>query len=112
MINGSGWPSKLPESYKNLIPIIRDPRSEKFMNPNECNQSMFLKKYLSDNNFFKVGRYAVTLIKAFKIRQQKDTLKPIKTLIYDDNNDFHKNIKDINAIQNLTQVNLAKVKIL
>lgn len=82
MINGSGWPGKLTESYKNLIPIIRDPRIEKFMNPHECDQPVFLKKYLSDNNFFKVGRYAVTLIKIFKIRQQIDTLKPLKTLIY------------------------------
>jgi hypothetical protein len=105
-INKLGWPGELPNSYDNLIMIIGDSYIENFMNPNECHQSAFLKKNMKMYNFMEAGRSGVSLIEAMEISKNLDSLKPVKTLVYVNNNDFYESIRDIQPLQDITQVNL------
>lgn len=105
-INRLGWPGELPNNYDNLIAIIGDSFIENFMNPNECHQSSYLKKNISTHNFIEAGRSGVSLIEAMEISKQVDSLKPIQTLIYINDNDFFESLSEVNTLSDITQLNL------
>ncbi|MAX72043.1 MAG: hypothetical protein CMC76_13270 [Flavobacteriaceae bacterium] len=106
MINKLGWPGELPESFDNLILVIGDSFIENFMNPNECHQSKYLKENMEDYNFMEAGRSGVSLIEAMEINKQLDSLKPLKSLIYVNDNDFFESIVDIKTMKDITQLDL------
>lgn len=106
MINKLGWPGELPKSNDNLILVIGDSFIENFMNPNECHQSYFLKENMAVNNFMEAGRSGVSLIEAMEISKNLDSIKPLKTLVYVNDNDFYESIKDLKPMSDITQVNL------
>jgi hypothetical protein len=106
VVNKFGWPGELPNSYDNLINIIGDSYIENFMNPNECHQSVFLKENMPAFNFMEAGRSGVSLIEAMEISKQLDTLNPVHTLIYVNNNDFLESIVEVKSLSDITQVNL------
>lgn len=110
-VNKLGWVGNLPDDYSNLITIIGDSYIENFMNPEECHQAVFLKKKMNDNNFLEAARAGVSFIEALEISKQLDTLNPVKTLIYLNNNDFYESVYDINPLNDITQVNLKDKKI-
>ncbi|WP_299100148.1 hypothetical protein [uncultured Winogradskyella sp.] len=105
-INKLGWPGELPQSYDNLIMVIGDSFIENFMNPNECHQSVFLKQNLESYNFMEAGRSGVSLIEAMEISKNLDSLKPVKTLVYVNDNDFYESIVEVKPMQDITQLNL------
>lgn len=111
-VNKFGWPGKLPSSYDNLIMIIGDSYIENFMNPNECHQSVFLKENMKKYNFMEAGRSGVSLIEAMEISKQTDTLNPIHSLIYVNDNDFYESIYEIKRLDDITQLNLEDSKII
>src|SRR5690606_35579075 len=104
IINDYGWPGELPTKYDNLINIIGDSFIENFMNPNECHQSVFLKKLMPDYNFFEAARSGVSLIEAMEISKQIDSLNPKMTLIYVNENDFYESILNIKKLNDITQI--------
>ncbi len=108
IINSLGWPGELPNSYDNLITIIGDSYIENFMNPNECHQSVYLKKEMPTYNFLEAGRSGVTLIESMEISKQIDTLNPKVTLIYTGSADVYESIKEIKTISDVTQLNIEK----
>jgi len=105
-INSLGWPGELPTSYDNLITIIGDSYIENFMNPNECHQSIFLKKNLKSYNFLEASRSGVSFIEAMEISKQMDSLSPDYILIYVNNIDFYESVENIKPLLDITQVNL------
>lgn len=111
-INNLGWPGELPTAYDNLVVIIGDSYIENFMNPNECHQSVFLKKNIEAFNFIEASRSGVSLIEAMEISKQMDSLNPIQTLIYVNDIDFNESIQDIKIMSDITQVNLKNEKII
>lgn len=106
MINEMGWPGQLPDSYENLVMVIGDSYIENFMNPNECHQSVFLKKNLQDYNFMETARSGVSLIEAMEISKHIDSLKPIHTLIYVNNEDFFESIIQVKPMNDITQLDI------
>jgi hypothetical protein len=106
IVNNFGWPGELPKSFDNLITVIGDSFIENFMNPNECHQSTYLKKNLSQYNFMEAGRSGVSLIEAMEISKQMDSLKPICTLIYVTDSDFYESITEVKQITDMTQLSL------
>lgn len=106
VINKFGWPGEPPKSLNSLITIIGDSYIENFMNPNECHQSVFLKKNLNKYNFFEAGRSGVSLIEAMEISKQLDSLKPIKHLIYVNDNDLYESIVEIKKLSDITQLDV------
>lgn len=111
-INNLGWPGELPDNYNNLITIIGDSFIENFMNPNECHQAVLLKNKLGNYNFLEAARSGVSLIEAFEISKQLDSLKPIKELIYVTNGDFIESIRDIKPLDDITQLDVKKKKVI
>ena len=111
-INELGWPGTPPESYKNLVAIIGDSYIENFMNPEKCHQSQLLKELAPKNNYLEAARSGVSLVEAFKISEEVDSLRPQKTLIYVHDSDFIESISAINRESVLTQVDLKEGKIL
>ena len=111
-VNKMGWPGELPNSYDNLITIIGDSFIENFMNPNDCHQSIILKQKLNNFNYIEAARSGVSLIEAFEISKQLDSLKPIRHLIYVNDSDFIESIKSIKNLMDITQVDLKKKKII
>jgi hypothetical protein len=105
-VNNYGWPGNLPNSFDNLVMVIGDSFIENFMNPNECHQSVFLKKNMPNYNFMEIGRSGVTLIEAMEISNQIDSLKTLSKLIYLTDSDFFESISDINEIADITQLSL------
>ena len=105
-INRLGWPGEIPESFDNLIVVIGDSYIENFMNSDECRQSKFLKKKMVDFNFMEASRSGVSLIEAMEISKQTDTLRPIHTLIYVNDNDFNESSFEIKALNDITQLRL------
>ncbi|MDH7913956.1 hypothetical protein [Winogradskyella sp. SYSU M77433] len=106
MINKLGWPGELPESFDDLILVIGDSFIENFMNPSECHQSKYLKENMEDYNFMEAGRSGVSLIEAMEINKQLDSLTPLKSLIYVNDNDFFESIVDIKTMKDITQLDL------
>jgi hypothetical protein len=106
MINQLGWPGELPNSYNNLITVIGDSFIENFMNPNECHQSAFLKDNMKSYNFLEAGRSGVSLIEAMEISKHIDSLKPIQTLVYVNDNDFYESITEVKPMDDITQLSL------
>lgn len=106
MINELGWSGQLPESYNNLIMVIGDSYIENFMNPNECHQAVFLKEHMKNYNFMEAGRSGVSFIEAMEISKKMDTLKPINSLIYINDNDFYESIVEIEKLNDITQLSL------
>tara|TARA_R110002096_G_scaffold251769_1_gene444702 strand:+ start:7814 stop:8767 length:954 start_codon:yes stop_codon:yes gene_type:complete len=106
VINKLGWAGELPDNFDNLISIIGDSYIENFMNPNECHQSIFLKENLRAFNFMEAGRSGVSLIEAMEISKQIDSLKPLQTLIYVNNNDFFESVFEIKPLDDITQLRL------
>lgn len=106
VINALGWPGELPKSFDDLIVIIGDSYIENFMNPNEYRQSVLLKKNINKYNFMEAGRSGVSLIEAMEISKQLDSLKPIQTLVYVNDNDFYESIREIKALTDITQLQL------
>lgn len=111
-INELGWPGDLPSSFDKLITIIGDSYIENFMNPNECHQGPLLKKRMSDYNFMEAGRSGVSFIEAMEISKHLDTLQPVQTLIYVNDNDFYESISEIKKMRDITQLNLEKNQII
>lgn len=107
LINEYGWPGTAPESFDNLITVIGDSYIENFMNPNECHQAVFLESHAKGYNFFEAGRSGVSLIEAMEISKQLDSLKPVKHLIYVNNNDFYESIVEIKKLFDITQLNVS-----
>lgn len=105
-VNQLGWPGELPNSFDNLIMVIGDSYIENFMNPNECHQSAFLKQNLSNYNFMETGRSGVSLIEAMEISKNLDSLQPLKTLVYVNDNDFYESIVEVKPMSDITQLNL------
>ncbi len=106
MVNTLGWPGELPKSYDSLIMILGDSYIENFMNPNECHQSSYLKKSMKNYNFMEAARSGVSLIEAMEISKQFDSLKPIQTLIYVNNEDFYESIYQVKPLKDITQLNI------
>lgn len=106
MINKLGWPGNLPKDYNNLITVIGDSYIENFMNPNECHQSVLLKKKLDNYNFIEAGRSGVSFIEAMEISKQFDSLNPIYNLVYVNNNDFYESVSNIRTLADITQLNV------
>ena len=111
-INDLGWPGDLPSSFENLITIIGDSYIENFMNPNECHQSSLLKKKMLDYNFMEAARSGVSFIEAMEISKRLDTLQPLQTLIYVNDNDFYESVSEIKKMSDITQLNLKKDQII
>ncbi|MEF3079088.1 hypothetical protein [Winogradskyella poriferorum] len=111
-INDLGWPGDLPNSYENLITIIGDSYIENFMNPNECHQGALLKQKMTKYNFLEAGRSGVSFIEAMEISKDLDTLQPVQTLIYVNDNDFYESISEIKKMSDITQLNLNKNQII
>jgi len=105
-INELGWAGELPSSYNNLITIIGDSFIENFMNPNECHQSAYLEEKMETYNFMEAGRSGVSLIEAMEISKNMDSLQPVKTLVYVNNNDFYESIREVKLMEDITQLNL------
>lgn len=105
-INKLGWPGELPKSYDQLIMVIGDSFIENFMNPNDCHQSSFLKKDLKGYNFMEAGRSGVSLIEAMEISKQMDSLNPVKSLIYLNDNDFLESVSEIKNLSDITQLSV------
>ena len=82
------------------------------MNPNECHQGQLLKKRMSDYNFMEAGRSGVSFIEAMEISKHLDTLQPVQTLIYVNDNDFYESITEIKKMRDITQLNLEKDQII
>jgi len=112
IVNELGWPGELPQSYDNLITILGDSYIENFMNPNECHQSVLLKKRLDNYNFIEAGRSGVSFIEAMEISKQFDSLNPIYNLIYVNSNDFSESVTNISPAADITQLNTEKNKII
>jgi hypothetical protein len=106
VVNKLGWPGELPQSNDNLIMIIGDSFIENFMNPNECHQSAYLKENMKDYNFMEAGRSGVSLIEAMEISKQIDSLKPVHSLIYVNDEDFYESISQIKPMNDITQLNI------
>ncbi|WP_417876028.1 hypothetical protein [Winogradskyella sediminis] len=106
LINKLGWPGVLPESNKNLIMVIGDSFIENFMNPNECHQSAYLKSNMNDYNFMEASRSGVSFIEAMEITKQMDSLNPIHSLIYLDDDDFYESITQIKPMSDITQLDI------
>ncbi|NRD20151.1 hypothetical protein HNV08_08825 [Winogradskyella eckloniae] len=105
-INKLGWPGILPKSNDNLILVIGDSFIENFMNPNECHQSAYLKQNMSNYNFMEAGRSGVSLIEAMEISKNLDSLKPLKSLVYVNDNDFYESIAEVKPMRDITQLKL------
>ncbi|WP_417370872.1 hypothetical protein [Gelidibacter japonicus] len=110
-VNNSGWVGELPKSYDSLIIIIGDSFIENFMNPNECHQSVLLKKKMTNYNFMEAARSGVSFIEAMEMSKQLDTLNPIQTLIYLNDKDFYESAYNIEPHSDITQVDLKTNKI-
>lgn len=108
LINKLGWPGILPDNYDNLVMVIGDSYIENFMNPNECHQAIYLKENIKDYNFMEAGRSGVSLIEAMEISKTLDYLKPIKNLIYVNDNDFYESISEIKPLADISQLNIEK----
>lgn len=106
VINKLGWPGELPQSFDNLIMVIGDSFIENFMNPNECHQSAFLKENMEAYNFMEAGRSGVSLIEAMEISRQIDSLQPIHSLIYVNNEDFYESITQVKPMSDITQLDI------
>lgn len=106
VVNELGWPGELPTSYDNLITVIGDSYIENLMNPNECHQSVFLKENMNNYNFMEAARSGVSLIEAMEISKETDTLNPVHTLIYVNNNDFLESISEVKPLSDITQLKL------
>ena len=106
VVNELGWPGELPESYDNLITIIGDSYIENFMNPNECHQSVYLKKRLDNFNFIEAARSGVSFIEAMEISKQFDSLNPKYNLIYVNDSDFYESVSSIQPAADITQLNV------
>lgn len=105
-INKLGWPGELPKNFHNLIMVIGDSYIENFMNPNECHQSVFLKENMKNYNFMEAGRSGVSLIEAMEISKQMDSLNPIHSLIYVNDEDFYESISQIKPMNDITQLDI------
>jgi len=108
IVNKLGWPGQLPDKYDNLITVIGDSFIENFMNPNECHQSILLKKQLKNYNFIEAARSGVSFIEAMEITKQFDSLRPKLNLIYVGDSDFYESVSSILHSQDITQLNLEK----
>ncbi len=106
VINEMGWPGELPENYNNLMLVIGDSFIENFMNPNECHQAIFLEEQLPEYNFMEAARSGVSLIEAMEIHKQLDSLKPVHTLVYVNDNDFFESIVEVKKMSDITQMSL------
>ncbi len=111
-INELGWPGTLPRNYDNLISVIGDSFIENFMNPNECHQSVFLKKRLAKYNFIEAGRSGVSFIESMEITKQFSKYKPLENLIYVKDNDFYQSLVEVAPADDITQLSLESDKIL
>ena len=105
-INQLGWAGYLPKSYDSLITIVGDSYIENFMNPNECHQAAYLREKVKAYNFMEAGRSGVSFIEAMEISKNMDSLQPIKTLIYVNDNDFYESIREVKPMEDITQLNL------
>ncbi|MDF0708322.1 hypothetical protein [Flagellimonas okinawensis] len=105
-VNHLGWPGPLPDSYDNLVTVIGDSFIENFMNPDSCHQSVLLKKEMPNLNFMEAARSGVSLIEAFEIKKELDTLNPKYQLIYASDSDFEESIAQIHPMSDVTQFNL------
>jgi hypothetical protein len=112
VVNKLGWPGELPKSYENLITIIGDSYIENFMNPNECHQSILLKKRLDNYNFIEAGRSGVSFIEAMEISKQFDSLHPTYNLVFVNNNDFYESVTSILPAADITQLDIENSKII
>lgn len=110
-INEYGWPGTPPVEFNELVLIIGDSFIENFMNPNECHQGELLKRKLSKYNFFEAARSGVSFIEAFEIDKQLDSLEPVNTLIYVNDEDFTESIREISLHSDITQFSITKNKI-
>jgi hypothetical protein len=112
-INKEGWPGELPSSFHNMITLIGDSHIENFMNPDSCHLGAILNKSNLKYNFFEAGRSGVTLIEAFEISKAlKKQYKPTRQFIFAKNSDFKESIVELNKLGDVTQVSLAKNKII
>lgn len=107
-INELGWPGVLPENYDNLISVIGDSFIENFMNPNECHQSVYLKKRLKKYNFIEAGRSGVSFIESMEITKQLKKFNPIDNLIYVKDNDFYQSLVEVAPADDITQFSINK----
>lgn len=105
-INKLGWPGELPESFDNLVMVIGDSFIENFMNPNDCHQSIFLKENMANYNFMETARSGVSLIEAMEISKQNDSLNPLHTLVYVNDNDFYESIVEVKPMKDITQISI------
>ena len=112
VINEMGWPGELPENYNNLMLVIGDSFIENFMNPNECHQAIFLEEQLPEYNFMEAARSGVSLIEAMEIHKQLDSLKPVHTLVYVNDNDFFESIVEVKKMSDITQMSLTNKEII
>ena len=110
-INSMGWPGPLPKSKENLITIIGDSYIENFMNPDSCHQMAYLKSLIPDHNFMEASRSGVSFIEAMEISKQLDSLQPECQLIYLQDSDFRESITQIKKLDNITQINLDKNRV-
>jgi hypothetical protein len=105
-INEKGWPGRLPTSYDNLITIVGDSYIENFMNPENCRQRSFLEQLQPNYNFMEASRSGVSLIEAFEIAKELDSLKPIAQFIYITDSDFQESIVQLGKLNDITQIDL------
>tara|TARA_R110002096_G_scaffold103462_1_gene227806 strand:+ start:12 stop:659 length:648 start_codon:yes stop_codon:yes gene_type:complete len=82
------------------------------MNPNECHQSVLLKKRLENYNFIEAARSGVSFIEAMEISKQFDSLIPKYHLIYVSSHDFYESVTNILPAADITQLNIEKSKII
>lgn len=105
-VNELGWPGVLPKSFDNLITIIGDSFIENFMNPNECHQSVYLGKKLTNYNFLEAGRSGVSFIEAMEITKQLKKYMPVTNLIYVNDADFYQSLVEVAPADDITQFSL------
>jgi hypothetical protein len=106
LINEYGWPGELPNSFDNLVMVIGDSYIENFMNPNNCHQATYLKQNMPNHNFMEAARSGVSLIEAVEINKQLDSLNPVHSLIYVNDNDFFESLVEVKPMNDITQLNL------
>ncbi|MCV6628455.1 MAG: hypothetical protein OIF50_01205 [Flavobacteriaceae bacterium] len=110
-INQTGWPGPMPDSFDNVVTILGDSFIENFMSPDSHHQNSLMKKEFPNYNFYEAARSGVSFIEAMEISKQLDSLQPKMQIIHLHDSDLRESIVQIQALSDITQVDLESQKI-
>lgn len=111
-INKYGNFGPAPKRMDSLISIIGDSFISNIMNPSECHQAVYMKRYSAQYNYYPISRDGASFLEFMEMSKSLDSLNPVKHLLYVHHADFDESIFQKGKRFHTVQLDIENKKVL